>query len=51
MILIAHIVADEDGSLKFKQLDEFTDSKAYFDFFKAITAARDNKQHEASFVA
>lgn len=39
MILTAQIVADEDGSLKFKQLDEFTDSKAYLDFFQAIASA------------
>lgn len=40
MIFIADIVTDEDGSLKCKQLEEFTDSKAYLEFFKAIEAAK-----------
>lgn len=33
MICIAHIVNDDDGSLKIKEADreEFTDSKAYLD--------------------
>jgi hypothetical protein len=48
MILIAHIVTDEDGSVKFKQIEEFTDSKAYLDFFKAIAEAKANRE---SFVA
>jgi len=51
MILIAHIVTDEDGSPKFKQIEEFTDSKAYLDFFKAISEAKANREHEPSFVA
>lgn len=45
MILIAHIVTDEDGNLKIKQLDEFTDSKAYLDFFKAVAGAGAGIQH------
>lgn len=51
MILIAYIVRDEDGSLKIKQLEEFTDSQAYLDFFKAIAAAKENVEHETSLVA
>jgi hypothetical protein len=38
-ILIAHIVSDEDGSLKIKQFEEFTDSKAELDLVQAIAAA------------
>ena len=38
MILIIEVVPDEDGSLKIKTLEEFTDSKAYLEFFKAIEA-------------
>lgn len=51
MILIAQIVTDEDGSLKVKQLEEFTDSKAYLDFFKAIAAAKTKREHESSLAA
>ncbi|KAF9782946.1 hypothetical protein BJ322DRAFT_1022463 [Thelephora terrestris] len=40
MILIAHAAPDDDGSLKLKQVEEFTDSQAYLDFFKAVTAAK-----------
>ena len=36
IVFIAHIITDEDGSLKIKQGEEFTDSKAYLDFFKAV---------------
>jgi hypothetical protein len=39
-ICIAHIVTDEDGSLKIKTLEEFTDSKTEHEFFQAIAAAR-----------
>jgi len=42
MMLIAHIVTNEDGSPKIKQLEEFTDSKAYLDFFKAVAEANAN---------
>jgi hypothetical protein len=38
-IFIVHFVTDEDGSLKVKQLEEFTDSKAELDFAQAIAAA------------
>ena len=38
-IFIADIVTDEDGSLKVKQLEEFTDSKAEYDFVQAMVAA------------
>ena len=38
-IFIAEIVTDEDGSLKVKQLEEFTDSKAEYDFAQAMAAA------------
>ena len=40
MILIVEIVPDQDGSLKIKTLEEFTDSKAYLDFFKAVEVAK-----------
>ena len=39
-ILIGHIVTDEDGSLKIKHMEEFTDSKAFLDFVQAVTAAK-----------
>jgi hypothetical protein len=38
-IFIADIVTDEDGSLKIKKFEEFTDSKAELDFTQAIAAA------------
>jgi hypothetical protein len=38
-IYIAHIITDEDGSLKVKQLEEFTDSKVEYDFVQAMVAA------------
>ena len=50
MILVGH-VTDEDGSLQFKQLEEFTDSKAYFDFTKAVAEAKDSRQNQPSFAA
>ena len=50
MILVGH-VTDEDGSLQFKQLEEFTDSKTYLDFAKAVAEAKSNKQNQPSFVA
>ena len=43
MIIIFHIVTDEDGGLKIKDLEEFIDSKAYLDFFQAVVAAKANK--------
>ena len=39
-IFIGHIVTDEDGSLKIKQIEEFTDSKAHLDVMQAIAAAK-----------
>jgi hypothetical protein len=38
-ILIVHIVPDEGGGLKIKQLEEFVDSKAELDFAQAVAAA------------
>ena len=40
MIWTAHIVTDGDKSLKVKKVEEFTDSKAYLDFFKAVAEAK-----------
>ena len=51
MIFIAEIVTDEDGSMKVKQLEEFTDSKAYLDFFETAAAAKANKKSEPLIVA
>ena len=39
-ILTGHTVTDDDGSLKLKQIEEFTDSKAFLDFVQAVTAAK-----------
>ena len=39
-IFIAHIVPDEDGSLKIKLFEGFTDSKAYLDSIQAIAAVK-----------
>jgi len=38
-LLIAHIVTDEDGSLKIKKAEDFMDSKAYLEFAQAMGAA------------
>jgi hypothetical protein len=43
-VVITHIVSDEDGSLKIKKIEDFTDSKAELDFVQAIAAARAKKQ-------
>jgi hypothetical protein len=43
-IYIAQIVPDENGSLKVKQIEDFTDSKAHLDFVQAVMA----KQSRAS---
>ena len=43
-IIIVHIVSDEDGSLKIKEHEEFTDSKAELDFIQAIVAATAKRQ-------
>lgn len=46
-LFTVHIVTDEDGSLKIKQLDDFRDSKAYLELTNtmgaAIAAAQANK--------
>jgi hypothetical protein len=39
-IFIIHIITDEDGSLKIKQIDEFNDSKVYLEIGEAMAAAR-----------
>lgn len=51
MIVTSHIISDEDGSLKVKQLDEFADSKAYLDLSKAIAEAKANQQRSRLFAA
>ena len=35
-IFIVHIAADEDGSLKIKQVDDFHDSKVYLELIKSM---------------
>ena len=46
-IFIVHIVKDDDGSLKIKQLEDFRDSNVYLQVSKsmgeAIAAAQANK--------
>ena len=42
-IMVGQIVTDEDGSLKIKRIEEFTDSKSYLEFFKALAEAKANK--------
>ena len=39
-VCVLHLVTDEDGSLKAKLLEEFTDSKAELDFAQAVAAAK-----------
>ena len=39
-ISTTHIVTDDDGNLKIKRLEVFTDSKAYLDFYQAVAAAK-----------
>jgi len=47
VIYIAHIVTDEDGSLKIKQVEDFLDTNAYLEFAQsmgpAIAATHSNK--------
>ena len=38
-IFIIHIVADEDGSLKIKKVEDFRDSKVSLELRDAMTAA------------
>ena len=42
-VCIAHIVTNEDGSLKIKQVENFMDSKAHLDFVQAVAAAKAKK--------
>ena len=48
MIFTAHIITDEDGNSKISQLDEFTDSKALLDFYKAVKEAKANRVSASS---
>ena len=43
-----HIVTDEDGSLKIKDLENFIDSKTYLGFAGAVAAAKVNAQRCAA---
>ena len=43
VILTIYIITDEDGSLKIIRVDEFTDSKAWLDFFEAVEQAKAKK--------
>ena len=38
-ILIAHIVTDDNGSLKIKKIEEFVDSKSLLESVQALEAA------------
>ena len=42
-IYIDHFVTDDDGNLKLKQVDEFTDSKVYSGIHKALAEANARK--------
>ena len=42
-VYIVHYVTDDDGSLKIKQIDEFTDSKVYPGVHKALAEAKARK--------
>ena len=42
-VYIVHYVTDDDGSLKIKQIDEFTDSKVYPGVHKALAEAKVRK--------
>ena len=39
-IYTTHFVTDDDGSLKIKQVDEFTDSEVYSSVHKALAEAK-----------
>lgn len=39
-IFITHFATDDDGSLKIKEHEEFTDSKAYLDLMQVMAGAR-----------
>ena len=47
-IYITDIVTEEDGSLKIKQFQEFTDSQTYLDLFKAASEAKAKEQNAAA---
>ena len=51
MIAIVRTGTDEDGNLKLKQIEEFTDSKAYLDFMKVVEEAKANKLNQSSLAA
>ena len=42
-VYIVHFVTDDDGNLKVKQIDEFTDSKVYPGVLKALAEAKARK--------
>jgi hypothetical protein len=42
-IWITDIATDEDGNLKIKKHEDFTDSKAELDCYQAVAAARAKK--------
>ena len=42
-IYISHFVTDDDGSLKLKQIEEFTDSKVYSGIHKSLAEASASK--------
>jgi hypothetical protein len=44
LISIAYIISDENGSLKIKRIEEFTDSRAELDCVQALAATRTEKQ-------
>ena len=46
-IFITTIVPDEDGILKLKRIEGFTDSKAQLDFAEAVAEAKANRQFSA----
>ena len=42
-VFITHFVTDDDGSLKIKHSEEFTDSKVYADIQQALAVAKAGK--------
>ena len=42
-VYIGHFVADDDGSLKLKRIEEFTDSKIYSGVHQALAVAKAGK--------
>ena len=43
VIMTFHTAKDENGVLKIIRIDEFLDSKAFVDLFKAVEEAKANK--------